>query len=148
MAAVLAPAIRVKRLGTVDYLCALEAMRAFTAQRGNATDDELWLLEHPSVYTLGFAADPAHGPRVDNGIPVIQVERGGEITYHGPCWKAVITEGTGQTVITRYELKDVLDKLEALDAEGGGGIARLAITIACSDMREVLDDDVGSSLIL
>lgn len=40
-----------------------------------------------------------------------------KITYHGPYWKAVITEGTGQTVVTRYELKDVLDKLEALDAE-------------------------------
>ena len=40
-----------------------------------------------------------------------------EITYHGPYWKAVITEGTGQTTVTRYELKDVLDKLEALDRE-------------------------------
>ncbi|HUJ87897.1 MAG TPA: lipoyl(octanoyl) transferase LipB [Burkholderiales bacterium] len=84
MAAVLAPAIRVKQLGRVDYLAALEAMRSFTAQRNDATDDELWLLEHPPVYTLGLGADAAHGPRADNGIPVVKVERGGDITYHGP----------------------------------------------------------------
>lgn len=84
MAEVLAPAIHVKRLGTVDYLAALEAMREFTARRGDATDDELWLLEHPPIYTLGLGADTAHGPRGDNEIPVMRVERGGEITYHGP----------------------------------------------------------------
>jgi lipoyl(octanoyl) transferase len=84
MAAVLAPAVCVKRLGTVDYRAALEEMRSFTARRDDATGDELWLLEHPPVYTLGLGADPAHGPRSDNGIPLMQVERGGEITYHGP----------------------------------------------------------------
>lgn len=84
MAAVLAPAIRVKQLGSVDYVAALEAMREFTAQRNDVTGDELWLLEHPPVYTLGLGADTAHGPRGDNGIPVVRVERGGEITYHGP----------------------------------------------------------------
>ncbi len=84
MAAVLAPTVRVKRLGTVDYRAALEEMRSFTARRDDATGDELWLLEHPPVYTLGLGADPAHGPRGDNGIPVLRVERGGEITYHGP----------------------------------------------------------------
>jgi lipoyl(octanoyl) transferase len=84
MASVLAPAIRVRRLGRVDYQGALNAMRAFTAQRSEVTDDELWLLEHPPVYTLGLGADPAHGPRRDSGIPVVRVERGGEITYHGP----------------------------------------------------------------
>ncbi|HUK05944.1 MAG TPA: lipoyl(octanoyl) transferase, partial [Burkholderiales bacterium] len=59
-------------------------MREFTRRRGADTADELWLLEHPPVYTLGLAADRAHGPRQDNGIPVVQVERGGEVTYHGP----------------------------------------------------------------
>jgi len=61
-----------------------EAMRAFTARRGAQTPDELWVLEHPPVYTLGLGADRAHGPDADNGIPVVAVERGGEITYHGP----------------------------------------------------------------
>ena len=84
MAAVLAHAIRIKRLGNVAYLDALEAMRAFTVRRDETSDDELWLLEHPPVYTLGLGADAAHGPRNDNGIPVVKVERGGEITYHGP----------------------------------------------------------------
>jgi lipoyl(octanoyl) transferase len=76
--------VRIRRLGRVEYEPALEAMRAFTARRDAATPDELWLLEHPPVYTLGQGADPCFGPRVDNGIPVRRCERGGEITYHGP----------------------------------------------------------------
>jgi len=75
---------RVLRLGLIDYENALKKMRDFTFQRDADTADELWLLEHPPVYTLGLAADAAHGPKADNGIPVIQAERGGEITYHGP----------------------------------------------------------------
>ncbi|MDW8468191.1 MAG: lipoyl(octanoyl) transferase LipB [Burkholderiales bacterium] len=74
----------VKRLGRVDYAAAVAAMREFTARRGPDTPDELWLLEHPPVYTLGQAASDAHGPRAANGIPVVRAERGGEITYHGP----------------------------------------------------------------
>jgi lipoyl(octanoyl) transferase len=76
--------ILTKHLGKVEYLPTLEAMRDFTRQRGADTADELWLLEHPPVYTLGLAADRAHGPKLANGIPVVQVERGGEVTYHGP----------------------------------------------------------------
>lgn len=76
--------VRVLRLGLVDYETALRKMRDFTVRRDADTADELWLLEHPPVYTLGLAADAAHGPKLDNGIPVIQAERGGEITYHGP----------------------------------------------------------------
>lgn len=81
---VVAEKILVKRLGRAAYLPVLEAMREFTARRDAATPDELWLVEHPPVYTRGLAADPAHGPRLASGIPVVQVERGGEITYHGP----------------------------------------------------------------
>ncbi len=76
--------VRVLRLGLVDYETALRKMRDFTVRRDADTADELWLLEHPPVYTLGLAADAAHGPKLDNGIPVMQAERGGEITYHGP----------------------------------------------------------------
>ena len=72
------------RLGLVPYEPTLEAMRAFNARRDGSTPDEIWLLEHPPVYTLGLAADRGHGPRARNGIPVIEAERGGEITYHGP----------------------------------------------------------------
>ena len=84
MASVLAPAIRVRQLGRVAYQDSLNAMRLFSAQRSETSDDELWLLEHPPVYTLGLGAGTAHGPRRDGGIPVARVERGGEITYHGP----------------------------------------------------------------
>jgi lipoyl(octanoyl) transferase len=76
--------VRVLRLGLMDYEIALKKMRDFTLQRDADTPDEFWLLEHPPVYTLGLAADAAHGPKLDNGIPVVQAERGGEITYHGP----------------------------------------------------------------
>ncbi|MSQ63512.1 MAG: lipoyl(octanoyl) transferase LipB [Betaproteobacteria bacterium] len=76
--------ILIKQLGTTDYQPTVEEMREFTARRGADTPDELWLLEHPPVYTLGLAADAAHGPKVGGGIPVLQVDRGGEITYHGP----------------------------------------------------------------
>jgi lipoyl(octanoyl) transferase len=76
--------VRVLRLGLIEYEIALKKMRDFTLQRDAETPDELWLLEHPPVYTLGLAADAAHGPKLDNGIPVVQAERGGEITYHGP----------------------------------------------------------------
>ena len=73
--------ILVKRLGRVDYLPTFEAMRAFTARRGEVTADEIWLLEHPPVYTLGQGAQ---WPSIDNGIALVQADRGGEITYHGP----------------------------------------------------------------
>jgi len=73
--------IVVKRLGRAEYQPTLEAMRRFTRGRDDDTADELWLLEHPPVYTLGQGAAPA---RVTNGIPLIAADRGGEITYHGP----------------------------------------------------------------
>ena len=76
-----ATAARVRKLGRVDYASALDAMRRFTAQRTAETPDELWLLEHPAVYTLGQGAE-APAPR--NGIPLVKSDRGGEITYHGP----------------------------------------------------------------
>jgi len=83
MAAVL-EAASIRRLGRVAYAEAEAAMRNFTSGRDAHTPDELWLLEHPPVYTLGVGADAAHGPRLANGIPVLASGRGGEITYHGP----------------------------------------------------------------
>jgi lipoyl(octanoyl) transferase len=76
--------ILIKEFGKSEYLPTVEAMREFSARRVADTPDELWLLEHPPVYTLGLAADAAHGPKAGGGIPVVQVERGGEVTYHGP----------------------------------------------------------------
>ena len=74
----------VRRLGRVAYEPTRAAMRAFTEARTATTADELWLLEHFPIYTLGQGADTSHGPRLDNGIPVVKAERGGDVTYHGP----------------------------------------------------------------
>src|SRR5205823_12953650 len=73
--------IVIRRLGRAEYLPTLEAMRRFTRSRDDSTADELWLLEHPPVYTLGQGAAPVS---VSNGIPVVAADRGGEVTYHGP----------------------------------------------------------------
>ena len=77
-------AVTVRKLGRVEYLPTVQAMRAFTLGRIESTPDELWLLEHPPVYTLGQGADPAFGPASAGAIPLVQTDRGGEITYHGP----------------------------------------------------------------
>ena len=74
---------RVRVLGLVDYPSTWQAMVDFTAQRTAQTPDELWLCEHPPVYTLGQAGRPEHR-LVDNGIPLVKIDRGGQITYHGP----------------------------------------------------------------
>jgi len=79
-----APDVRVLRLGRAEYEPTWRAMQAFTTQRGADSADELWLLEHPPVYTLGVAGRTEHLPRVANGIPVVRTDRGGQITYHGP----------------------------------------------------------------
>lgn len=79
-----APDVRVLRLGRAEYVPTWRAMQAFTTQRGADSADELWLLEHPPVYTLGVAGRTEHLPRIANGIPVVRTDRGGQITYHGP----------------------------------------------------------------
>jgi lipoyl(octanoyl) transferase len=77
-------AAHVRKLGRADYEETWRAMREFTSQRALDTVDELWLVEHSPVYTLGVAGRAEHLPRSDNGIPVIKIDRGGQITYHGP----------------------------------------------------------------
>jgi len=73
--------ITVKSLGRVPYEKVLAEMRAFTAARTESTPDEIWLLQHPPVYTLGQGSTI---PIISNSIAVVQADRGGEITYHGP----------------------------------------------------------------
>ena len=75
---------KIRSLGLIDYEPAWRAMQDFTAGRTADTADEIWLLQHPPVYTLGVAGKPEHLPRVANGIPVVRSDRGGQITYHGP----------------------------------------------------------------
>jgi len=72
-----------RQLGMRDYLPTWAAMREFTAQRDENSPDELWLVEHPPVYTLGRNSKPEH--LINPGtIAVVQTDRGGQVTYHGP----------------------------------------------------------------
>lgn len=75
--------LRVRDLGQVPYEQTLVQMQAFTAQRNASTLDEVWLLEHPAVFTQGQAGKAEHVLDPGN-IPVVQVDRGGQVTYHGP----------------------------------------------------------------
>lgn len=76
--------ILVRHLGLVDYETTYQAMRDFTQGRDSNTPDEIWVLEHPPVFTLGLAGDPSNLHDPSSHIPLVQVDRGGEITYHGP----------------------------------------------------------------
>ena len=84
----------IRWLGRVDYEPTWRAMQRFTDERDASTADEIWLLEHSPVFTLGMAADRSH-VLLPGEIPVVQTERGGQVTYHGP----------GQLVV--YPLLDI-----------------------------------------
>ncbi|MSQ17981.1 MAG: lipoyl(octanoyl) transferase LipB [Betaproteobacteria bacterium] len=81
-----APTIKV--VGRIDYTGCYATMRAFTKSRTSASADELWIVEHEPIYTVGLAGRPEHLPRPSpitlGSIPVTKVDRGGQITYHGP----------------------------------------------------------------
>lgn len=80
--------VQIRDLGRVEYEPTFAAMRAFTDARTADTPDELWIVEHPPVFTLGLGADRGHllaGPGIpSHDIPVVQTDRGGEVTFHGP----------------------------------------------------------------
>ncbi len=75
--------INIRHRGHEDYQTSFNAMREFTDSRTAQTQDELWIVEHPPVFTLGLGADHSH-VLAPHDIPVIQTDRGGEVTYHGP----------------------------------------------------------------
>ena len=75
--------MHIRHLGLVDYEPTWHAMQAFTETRTGETPDELWIVEHPPVYTLGLAGKPEHLLQ-QTAIPLIKTDRGGQITYHGP----------------------------------------------------------------
>jgi lipoyl(octanoyl) transferase len=76
-------AVRVRHHGVVDYAEAVSAMRAFNAARDAHTTDEIWLLQHPPVYTRGLSCKQSVLV-ADNAVPVVDTDRGGQMTYHGP----------------------------------------------------------------
>lgn len=112
----------VKRLGLVEYEPIWQAMRDFTAARTADTPDEVWLLQHPPVFTLGMAGKREH-LLADIGIPVVAIDRGGQVTFHGP----------GQVVIyllldlrsLGYGIKELVRRMEqaSIDLLAESGIA-------------------------
>jgi lipoyl(octanoyl) transferase len=76
-------ALIIRDLGLVDYTSTWQRMQEFTDQRNDETVDEIWLLEHPPVFTQGQAGKAEH-LLFPGDIPVVQVDRGGQVTYHGP----------------------------------------------------------------
>ena len=77
------PPIHIRALGLVDYEPTWRAMQRFTAERTAETVDEIWLLQHPPTYTQGQAGKPEHVLNPGT-IPLVQIDRGGQVTYHGP----------------------------------------------------------------
>ena len=106
--------IRIRPYAPADYLPTLDAMRAFTAARDAAADDEIWLVEHPPVFTQGLAGRPEH-VLTPGEIPVIQTERGGQVTYHGPGQVVAYT----MVDLRRrgYGVRDMVCRMEAAAIE-------------------------------
>jgi lipoyl(octanoyl) transferase len=104
-----AMAPRVRQLGPTAYDATWRAMQAFTAARTPSTPDELWLTEHPPIYTLGLAGRREHLLR-DNGIEVRKVDRGGQVTYHGPGQLVVYT--MLDLARARLGIRDTVRRLE------------------------------------
>ncbi len=77
------PAPLIRHLGRVDYESTWHAMQRLTAERSAASADEIWFLEHPPIFTLGMNANRVH-VIAPGDIPVLQIDRGGQVTYHGP----------------------------------------------------------------
>ncbi len=124
-AVVAPPAPVIKRLGLVDYEPTWHAMQRFTDERSETTPDEIWFLEHPPVFTLGMNASRAH-VIAPGDIPVVQIDRGGQVTYHGP----------GQLVV--YPLIDlrraglgVRDLVTALERSVIRYVAEIGVVAEC-----------------
>ncbi|MBT4837389.1 MAG: lipoyl(octanoyl) transferase LipB [Methylococcales bacterium] len=75
--------VKIKNLGLADYTSVWKSMKAFTRQRMSGDNDELWVVQHPAVYTLGLSGKKEHLLK-KTAIPVVETDRGGQVTYHGP----------------------------------------------------------------
>jgi lipoyl(octanoyl) transferase len=112
------PTLTPRRLGLVDYLPTWRAMQAFTEARNADTPDEIWLLQHRPVFTLGQAGKREH-LLADIGIPVVAIDRGGQVTYHGPGQVVVYIlvdlkrRGYGVKELVRRLEQTVIDLLAA-----------------------------------
>lgn len=106
--------MRVRPFTPSDYLPTLDAMRGFTAARDDSTPDEIWLVEHPPVFTQGLAGRPEH-VLTPGEIPVVRTERGGQVTYHGPG--QVVAYTLVDLRRRRFGVRDLVCRLEAAAIE-------------------------------
>lgn len=137
--------IIVRDAGLIDYQTAYARMRAFTGARDHETPDEMWLLQHPPVFTLGLGASEKH-VRDPGNIPVVKTDRGGQVTYHGPGQLVVYAlldlkrRGYGvRSLVYRLE-QAVIDYLNALGLtaerrEGAPGVYVQDAKIAALGLR-------------
>lgn len=112
----------VRRLGRVDYEPTWRAMQDFTARRTPDTPDEIWLLEHPPVYTQGQAGKAEH-LIAETAIPVVPIDRGGQITYHGPG--QVVAYVLVDLPRRGYGIRELVTRMEqaVIDLLGAHGVA-------------------------
>jgi len=112
----------VRRLGLVAYEPTWRAMQSFNAARTPDTGDQLWVVEHPPVYTLGLAGRPEH-VLAPGSIPVVKTDRGGQVTYHGPG--QVVAYPMMDLRRTGYGIREMVRRLEqaAIDTLADYGIA-------------------------
>ena len=136
------PELLILRRGIEPYEQCFAAMRAFTDTRNSQTQDQLWLVEHPPVFTLGLGADPAHVINAHH-IPVVQTDRGGEVTYHGPgqaiAYLLFDLRRDGRRLLPRdfvYRIEQaVIDTLATYNCEGERKAGAPGIYIADGDWR-------------
>ena len=117
-----ATTLGVRELGLLEYQPAWQAMQRFTNERGPATGDEIWLLQHPPVFTQGQAGKPEH-LLLPGEIPVVQADRGGQVTYHGPgqlvCYLLLDVRRLGigvRELVSRIE-QSLIDLLASYDVQ-------------------------------
>ncbi len=137
--------LQVRRLGLMDYEPVWHAMQKFTDERDQDTPDELWLVEHPPVFTQGQAGKAEH-ILAPGDIPVIQVDRGGQVTYHGPGQIVayplvdITRSGLGVRALVRGIEQVILDVLDSygVSAElqpGAPGVYVDGVKIASLGLR-------------
>jgi lipoyl(octanoyl) transferase len=135
-------ALAVRLLGRAAYEPVWEAMKAFTASRGEDTADELWFVEHPPVFTLGLAALPGHVLDA-GGIPVVRIDRGGQVTYHGPgqLLAYVLLDlrraGLGVKELVRRLEQSVIDLLAGYGVEGARRAGMPGVYVECRKIAAV-----------
>jgi lipoyl(octanoyl) transferase len=116
--------IRLRPFAPAAYLPTLLAMRAFTAARTDGTEDEIWLVEHPPVFTQGLAGKSEH-VLTPGDIPVLATERGGQVTYHGPG--QVVAYTLIDLRRRRLPVRELVCRLEAAAIETCAGWAVRAV---------------------